>query len=119
MSEHTEQMTFCNWMNLQYPNVLYFSVPNGGWLAGNDSQRAAQMNKLKSEGLLPGVADLFIAEPRGEFHGMFLEMKQTGGKLSENQKWFIAESEKRGYFTAVAMNGFDDARSMTEWYLKQ
>jgi len=119
MTEHAEQAAFCDWMNVQYPDVLYFSIPNGGWLAGDAGQRAGQMNKLKGEGLLPGVADLFIAEPRGEFKGMFVEMKQRGGKLSDNQKWFLAEAEKRGYFTAVAMNGFDDAQNITEWYLAQ
>ena len=118
MTEHTEQAAFCQWMDIQYPDVLYFSIPNGGWLAGNAGQRAGQMNKLKAEGLLPGTSDLLIAEPRGKWHGMFLEMKQRGGKLSENQEWFLAEAEKRGYFTAVAFNGFDDAQALVDDYLK-
>jgi hypothetical protein len=104
-------------MQMQHPDVLFFSVPNGGWLAGNATQRAGQMNKLKGEGLLPGVSDLFIAEPRGHFHGMFLEMKAPGGKPSENQMWFMNETEKRGYFTCCALNGFDDAKSFAEYYL--
>lgn len=117
MSEHDHQKAFCDWMNAQYPDALYYSVPNGGWLAGNATQRARQMNKLKAEGLLPGVSDVFIAEPRGDYHGMYLEMKQPGGKLSENQEWFLREAEKRGYYTAVAFNGIDDAQDLVSSYM--
>ena len=105
-------------MDIQYPNVLYHANINGAWLAGNKGQRIGQVNKLKAEGMLPGVSDIFIAEPRGGYHGCYLEMKQRGGRLSENQEWFIAEAEKRGYFTAVAFNGFDDARAIVETYLE-
>ena len=116
-TEHDEQAAFCEWMLMQHPEVLFYSHPNGAWLAGNKGQRIGQVNKLKREGMLPGVSDLFIAEPRGEFHGMYLEMKRPGGEVSENQLWFLDQAEQRGYFTAVAANGFDDAKSSTEWYL--
>ena len=69
---------------------------------------------MKKEGLLPGASDLFITEPVGEFHGLFLEMKRTiikGGKkpvLSKVQKNFAKEVSIRGYAFAVAY-GYTDA----------
>jgi len=118
MSEHLEQRAVCDYLNAQYPNVLYHSCPNGGYLHGNQGQRIGQVNKLKAEGMLPGVADLFIAEPRAQWHGFYLEMKARGGTLSDNQKWFLAQVERRGYFTGVAY-GFDEAQALIDVYLQQ
>jgi hypothetical protein len=28
-SEHSEQVGFVNWFNVQYPRVLIFAIPNG------------------------------------------------------------------------------------------
>ena len=117
MSEHDEQVAVCQWLSMQHPEVLYWANPNGAQLAGNVARRAAQMNKLKAEGFLPGVADITIAEPRGQWHGCFVEMKRAkGGALSENQEWFLAQVEQRGYYTIVA-HGFDQAVELIEMYL--
>jgi hypothetical protein len=118
ISEHDEQAALCQWLDLTYPDVLYWATPNGAHLAGNARQRAAKMNKLKAEGFLPGVADIFIAEPRGKWHGLFVEMKARGGTLTENQKWFLSEVARRGYMDAVCY-GFDDARGIVEDYLER
>ena len=119
MSEHDQQSAVCDYLNSSYPDVLYHANANGAWLAGNAGQRARQMNKLKAEGLLPGVSDIFIAEPRKPYHGFYLEMKDVrpaGKDPTDNQVWFIAEAEKRGYFTAVAW-GCDEARALIDQYL--
>lgn len=116
MSEHTEQAAVCDWLDHYYPNVLYWANINGAWLAGSRQQRIMQVNKLKAEGYLPGVADLTIAEPRGGYHGMFLEMKTITGSLSENQEWFLAQVRERGYY-AVTAYGYDEAVQYLTDYL--
>jgi hypothetical protein len=116
VSEHAEQAALCNWLDLQYPQALYFAIPNGAHLAGNTGQRIGQINKLKAEGFLPGVSDLFIAELRGDWAGCFVEMKAENGRLSDNQAEFLARAEERGYFTIVAY-GFEMAQEMVREYL--
>lgn len=116
MSEHDEQVAFCAWLDRMYPDILYHANINGAHLAGDARARAMQVNKLKSEGYTPGVPDVFIAEARGGYHGCYVEMKTLTGKLSENQEWFLAEAEKRGYYTIVGF-GFEFARDMTDDYL--
>lgn len=117
--EQNEQAAVCQYLQTVYPDVLFFSVPNGAHLAGNKGQRVAQINKLKRTGLLPGVSDLVIFEPRGPYSAMFLEMKRDkGGKVSENQEWFLAQVEARKGFGAVA-NGFDEAREIIDAYLNR
>lgn len=118
MTEHDEQVLVVSYLFSHYPKVLFWSNPNGAHLAGSIRQRAAQMNKLKAEGLLPGVSDLTIFEPRGGYTAMFLEMKRLdgGNGASDNQSHFIREVEKRGAFGVVA-NGYDEAKILLDDYL--
>ena len=60
--------------------LIYFAVPNG---LVSDPRTVANM---KTQGLLPGVADLCIIIPRGRPH--FLELKAEGGRLSVEQMAF-------------------------------
>lgn len=117
LNEHNETAAVCDYLHYKYPKVLFFSVPNGAHLAGGAKQRAASMNILKREGFLPGVADLVIFEPRGPYSCFFLEMKRAvGGVLSDNQRDFLIEVEKRGAFAAVA-HGADEAIEFIDTYL--
>lgn len=116
MSEHFEQSALVSWIDSNFPDALFFSIPNGAHLHGEGKARFAQINKLKAEGLRPGVSDLFIAEARGGYHGCFVEMKTLTGELSENQTQFLAEAEEKGYFTIVG-RGFEFARDLVDDYL--
>jgi len=118
ITEHGEQSAVVAYIQSRYPNALMWSTPNGGHLSGNIGKRSAQMNKLKSEGLLPGVSDLIIFEPRGGYSCLFIEMKRSNGGsgASENQMWFIREVEKRGAIGFVC-NGADEAIPVIDDYL--
>ena len=120
MTEHNEQVAVIDWcfaMTRTWPELdLIFAVPNGAMLGGG-RVGAIRMNALKAEGLRPGVCDLMLPAPRGEWHGMFIEMKTKTGTLSENQKEFIAAVEKQGYYTAVCY-GAEDAIEQLTFYLQ-
>jgi len=96
-SESTEQIIFLARIRQFHRGVTAFAIPNGG---KRDPKEAA---RLKKEGVLAGVPDVFVAAPRGIWHGLFVEMKrQTGGRLSESQKSIKAELEAQGYKVVVA-----------------
>lgn len=103
------------------------------WLIGNDVFFTASANgartsmiqavKLKRLGCRAGVPDLFIFEPRGAYHGLFVEMKRpkiegvcAQGAVSKDQKDFIAEAEKRGY-KAIVCYGAEQAIEAIKAYL--
>jgi hypothetical protein len=117
-SEHDEQAAVVDYLQKTYPNVLFWSNPNGAHLAGNIRQRSAQMNKLKAEGFLAGISDLTIFESRCGYSCLFIEMKAVNGGngASENQLWFIREVEKRGAIGFVC-NGYDDVKPIIDQYL--
>ena len=99
------------WASSQWPDAVMFAIPNGGWR----SLRTA--TRLKAEGVLAGVPDIFLAAPRGSSHGLFVEMKRTsGGTVSKAQKLVMARLMAAGYACRVC-KGFAEARDAVEGYL--
>ena len=98
-SEHAEQVTFLNWFKLQYPKVLIFAIPNGGY------RDPRTVQKLKAEGVVSGIPDTFIPE-----WGIWVEMKRIkGGTISKEQKVIHAYLEKIGQIVIVG-RGWQDAK---------
>jgi hypothetical protein len=52
---------------------------------------------LKREGVVSGVPDLFLSLARGEWHGMYLELKSGSNDLTANQDMFFIMARKQGY----------------------
>lgn len=95
-TESAEQIKFVARVKQFYPHVMIFAIPNGG------GRSAMEATRLKEEGVLAGIPDLFIPEPRWIYHGLFIEMKrQSGGRLSSIQVDRIAELTERQYRVAV------------------
>lgn len=113
LTESQEQQTLIEWWRKQYPQyeMLLFHIPNGGW---RNFKTAA---RLKREGVVAGVADLFLAIPAGWRHGLFIEMKrENGGRQSPKQKEFEQAVYAKGYAYYVA-RGWKDAATIIKLYL--
>jgi hypothetical protein len=117
MSEHQEQSALIKWFRYQHPNLTMFAIPNGSHLAGDKRQRAIKMTKMKAEGFLNGVSDLFLMTARSGFNGLFVEMKIKKGKPTESQLDFGNKALGQNYCYVVAY-GFDDAKAQITEYLK-
>ena len=75
-----------------------------------------------------GWSDLYIAEARGGYHGLFIELKAEGTKLFKKdgiayitdhvneQNLMIMQLSMRGYFADFAI-GFDQAKARIDWYM--
>ena len=114
MTESQEQQALFQWANLsiqKYPELkLLFHVPNGGLR----NLRTAYI--LKKEGVKAGVPDLFLPAPKGNYHGLFIEMKTDVGKTSKEQKLWLSNLEEQGY-KALVCRGWIKAREVIEEYL--
>lgn len=96
--EHKLQCACVRWMRLSMPFEagLLFSVPNGG------ARDAVTGARLKAEGVMAGVADLFLSIPNAQYHGLYIEMKTEKGVQSQSQKIFQQRVEAMGYrYTVV------------------
>ena len=74
--------------------------------------------KLKRKGVLAGVSDCIILEPRGKYHGLIIELKTKGGTISLSQRLFITNANERNY-KAVVCWSIDEVEDVLKDYLKQ
>ena len=70
-----------------------------------------QAGIAKGQGMLRGVPDLFLPVPRGNYAGLYIEMKRPdGGRVSKEQRQWLADLEAEGYMTAVCHTWPEAAR---------
>lgn len=70
-TESQEQQRLVMKLRWLYPDIEFFAIPNGG------KRNQGEAVKLKLEGVEAGAPDLFIVEPVGKFHGLFIELKRV------------------------------------------
>lgn len=112
---HPEQILQVNlmaWIEHNYPeerkSILHIA---------NERRTSMQQGKLlKRMGVMSGVSDLFIALPRGQWSGCWLELKEGKGKPSQAQKDFLARMIKNGYM-AACVTGLEAAQEVIKQYL--
>lgn len=93
------------------PELEYMHhVPNGG------KRDAATAIALKRQGVKAGVPDICLPAPRGEYHGLYIELKAGKNTTTEKQKKWLCFLQKQGYFTAVCY-GWQVAADLIEKYL--
>ena len=113
-SEHDLQVSCVRWFRLEFPEYasLLMAIPNGG---RRDYVAAA---KLKAEGVVPGVPDLFLAVPSGGWHGLWVEMKNgKAGEVSPAQREMHEKLRAQGYAVDVCRT-FEDFVMTLRDYLR-
>lgn len=115
-TEDEEQIMAMNWAELakgKWPELeLLFHIPNGGKRGKREAARFRDM------GVKAGVPDLCLPVPRGNYAGLYIEMKRRkGGVVSPEQKKWISSLRGRGYAAEVARGGAE-AVAIIEGYLE-
>lgn len=116
--EQDIQITFFELLEL-HPNIWRhaFHIPNGGSrgggkvIVGKDGRpiksAVIEGKKFKRMGVKKGVPDIFIALPVNGYHGVFIEMKAPGEKLSPDQESMIINLRCNGYLCLVFCCAFE------------
>lgn len=121
LTEEQEQMSIVQELNLRYKNLIYV------FHLGGVKLHPAVAAKLKRLGNLKGHPDFFAAEPRGDYHGCYIEYKRTGEKLKKkNGDWrndhiahqgkMLQRLRERGYYAEFAI-GIDDFFEKFDTYM--
>ncbi len=103
--ESTLQTACVRWFRYQYPNLIIYAVPNGG------SRNIREAQRLKSEGVLAGVADLVVLLPQGK--SIYIEMKVKGNRQTDNQKDFQKKAIELGHAYTVCYS-FEEFQKVIE-----
>ena len=122
--EFSEQKSLCQYISLQYPDVIFASDLSGIRLP------QGLANKIKSLKCGRGIPDLFIYEPKGGYAGLAIELKATGvvthkkdGSLLSNdhlkeQEEMLLKLSEKGYLALFCI-GFDNAKIIVDAYMKK
>jgi hypothetical protein len=114
-TEEAHQTALFAWAAIEaqrHPELRHlFAIPNGG---KRDKITAA---KLKAQGVKAGVPDMFLPVPRGEYHGLFIELKKIGKKAEPDQLTWMTALKKQGY-GAMVCEGWEQAAKMLMMYLE-
>ena len=112
--EHRAQCEVIRWRDaaaLMFPEVgLLHAIPNGG------KRDIATARRMKAEGVVAGIPDLFLPVARKGYHGLYIEMKADGGRLTPAQLDMISELQGQNYRVMVCYSA-DAAIMAIEVYL--
>lgn len=113
-SEHDEQCAVFDWVRAKAAHderyKMVYAVPNGG------SRHPAEAARMKRAGIKAGVSDIAVDIPSGPYHGLKIEMKVTGNRVTPVQADYLRLAAKYGYKTAVCWNA-DEAIKEIEGYI--
>lgn len=130
MRESAEQRALIHWWHMAHRGLgvpdprLLFHIPNGAYLGGG-KLGAMRGGRLRAEGMVKGVPDLFLAVPREvvaddrrfRASGLFIEMKRTkGGRESGDQAEVRRLLKDQGYIVTVC-RGWVEASEFIGHYL--
>jgi len=96
---------------------LAFAIPNGG------KRDAITAGRLKAEGVKAGVPDLMLPIARGEYHGLFIEMKRpkSDGKEAGTEQTVQSEFMKSltaQHYLCATCHHYQHALEIILWYCK-
>jgi hypothetical protein len=123
MTEKILHRQVCTYLKLQYPSIIFNSDLSGATKL--TINQATQMKALRSS---KGFPDIVIYEPRGIYHGLFIELKKEGTKLF-NKKYepatdhlkeqfdMMNKLSAKGYSCHFAI-GFESAKKILDEYLQ-
>lgn len=120
--ERDLQVAVCTYLKHQYPKLIFFSESSG---MRTSIYQAKLLKATRSIGKLP---DLFIAAPRREYHGLFIEIKTEdsspflkNGDISQEkhvqEQWYtLCRLTDVGYRATFGV-GFNHIKSIIDCYL--
>ncbi len=116
VTESQIQQDCIKWFAIQYPELwnqgMLFHIPNEGIRLGRMGAR------VKREGVVRGVADLFLCVARGGYHGLFIEMKKPGSYQRPEQRSWQKYVERQGY-RYIVCKSLEEFKRYVKQYLEE
>lgn len=108
-TESVEQIKFVQHVRTFYPEVLVFSVPNGGDVS------ASQRIRLTQEGMLAGVPDVLLFTLNRPTLAIEFKRPDGKGKVSPEQQAVQVQMEGVGAIVRVATSADGAKGFLQEW----
>ena len=85
------------------------------WRIGLEGPLTGEQSGV-GQGMLKGVPDLFLPVPRGNYAGLYIEMKHGDNKPTPEQARFLQESVDCGYQAAVCWSAAEAIAVIKAYY---
>ena len=124
ISEADLQVQVADYLRLQYPSVIFHS----DFGSGVKLTMGQAIKQKRQNGGRRAWPDMALAEPRGKYHGAYIELKRPGTRIFKKDGTLVADEHireqfdvleqlrKRGYMAEFAC-GFDEAKEIIDNYL--
>lgn len=110
-AHQTALFAMCSMNKKKYPELEWIhAVPNGGSRGSTPKHAMIVGAKMKATGVKAGVYDLFLPVRRGDWSGLYIELKKPGKLKTKNQGRsdeqvaFAEFVETQGFATLVCDN---------------
>ena len=107
--EHIDQVKVVQHFRAFYPDIIIAAIPNGG------DRSPSERVRLHSEGVLAGMPDLCVLEPKNGFHALFIEMKTKAGVVSNKQSDVNLQLNAKGYRAVVARSAAEAIKTIEDY----
>lgn len=122
--EESLQIQICHYLRSQYPGTLWTcDLSSGMKLTIGQAIKAQKMREVR------GYPDIMIHHPNGPYHGLVLELKKAGIKLTKKdgvtlkddhikeQHAVLKRFANKGYKASFGI-GFDNTRAIIDQYMQ-
>tara|TARA_R100001163_G_C5065066_1_gene202872 strand:- start:2069 stop:2443 length:375 start_codon:yes stop_codon:yes gene_type:complete len=109
--EDRMQNKVMNYIKHNYKNAVFTHISNEG------KRSPFERYKMKILGSKAGVPDIMIFTPNKHYNGLAIELKVGYNKPSENQKIWLRDLEKAGWY-ATWSNNLDNVISTIDNYFE-
>jgi hypothetical protein len=113
--EHQNQVALFDWIDMNIGRMpelkLAFAIPNGTRTTPQIAKR------MVAEGVRKGVPDVLLPIARGEFHGLWIEMKSPGNYPKPDQREWLKALALEGHYTACC-HDWQEAAEIIQNYLE-
>lgn len=106
--ERDEQIKFVTW--LAKMGYRFNASAAGG------SRNLFEALNFKRMGVSKGFPDVEVPYPVAPYHGFYIELKASSGKVSPEQLEWLHYLKEQGYYAEVAYS-FEEAKQHFEYYL--
>ena len=106
-SEDAEQEAVVEYCDLLHIPIVH--IPNEG------KRSLSYAARMKRMGLRSGFPDLLVPLARGDYHGLFIEMKYGKNKTTKEQKEWLERLSGEGYACAVCYNAAEAIKTIESY----
>lgn len=125
MTELELQAQVADYIRLQYPSVIFHS----DFGSGIKLTMGQAIKQKRLNGGRRAWPDMLLAEPRGDYHALFIELKKEGVRIYKKDGTLVSDEHireqydmleqlrRRGYAANFAC-GFNEAKALIDRYMR-